>query len=245
MAIQNGNTPSKQKPFNAAVHFNTDLAEKYDENIRLFCTSYDVLHEMVLNWLRNQPERSKFLSSGAGTGTEILCLGKHFPLWQFTAVDVSASMITTCQKRVTQAGMDNRVKFSIGRVEDFHSTFQFDSASSIFVSHFIKEREDKLKYFGSIAANLKSGAPFILADLFGAKDSDEFQCLSAAWLVSCESQGWSAEVLIKNENHIERDISFIPETELFAILIEAGFEVPVRFYQTYLFGAWITWKRSQ
>lgn len=38
---------------------------------------------------------------------------------------------------------------------------------------------------------------------------------------------------------VERDVAFVPESELVALLKEAGFSNPLRFYQTYLFGGWV------
>jgi hypothetical protein len=39
--------------------------------------------------------------------------------------------------------------------------------------------------------------------------------------------------------HVERDVDFISENDLAALLREAGFATPLRFYQTYLFGGWV------
>jgi tRNA (cmo5U34)-methyltransferase len=37
-------------------------------------------------------------------------------------------------------------------------------------------------------------------------------------------------------------VAFISEGELVALLREAGFATPVRFYQTFLFGGWVAAK---
>jgi len=229
--------PSEQ--FDATTHFDESLAAKYDRRIRLFCPSYDALHQMIVPWLQRLPERSTFLSAGAGTGAEIITLGKCFPSWHFVAVDVSPDMLNACQHRASEAGMANRVVFFNGRLQEYQSPAPFDAASSVFVAHFIKGREEKLAYFRSIAANLKSGGLFVLADLFGDKSSPEFARLLDAWLLSYASHGISAEDLAQDRTHVERDVTFISESELVALLSEAGFATPVRFYQTFLFGGWV------
>jgi len=160
--------------FNVTTHFDESLAAKYDRRIRMFCPSYDALHQMIIPWLQNLPDDVSFLSAGAGTGAEIVTLGKHFPCWSFVAVDVSADMITSCKDRVNNIGMDARVSFFNGRLQDYRSFTSFDAASSVFVSHFIKDRAEKLSYFKSIAENLKIGGIFVFADLFGDKSSAEF-----------------------------------------------------------------------
>jgi tRNA (cmo5U34)-methyltransferase len=225
--------------FNVTAHFDESLAAKYDRRIRLFCPSYDALHQMIVPWLQELPEGSSLLSAGAGTGAEIVTLGKCFPSWRFAAVDVSPDMLNACQSRVSEAGMANRVTFFNGRLQEYQSPAPFDAASSIFVAHFIKGREEKVAYFRSIAANLKPGGLFVLADLFGDKGSPEFARLLNAWLLSYASHGVSAEELAQDHAHVERDVAFIPESELVALLHEAGFATPLRFYQTYLFGGWV------
>jgi tRNA (cmo5U34)-methyltransferase len=228
--------------FDATTHFDESLAAKYDRRIRLFCPSYDALHQMIVPWLQRLPEYSTFLSAGAGTGAEIINLGKRFPSWRFVGVDVSFDMLNACQNRVAEAGITNRATFFNGRLQDYQSPVPFDAASSVFVAHFIKSREEKLAYFRSIAANLKPGGLFVLADLFGDKGSPEFERLLNAWLLSYASHGISAEELAQDQAHIERDVAFIPEGELVALLSEAGFVTPIRFYQTFLFGGWVATK---
>ncbi len=234
--------PQATEQFDASSHFDESLAAKYDRRIRLFCPSYDALHQMIVPWLQSLPEQSSFLSAGAGTGAEIFTLGKRFPFWHFTAVDVSPDMLNACQSRVAEAGMASQVAFFNGRLQEYQSPTLFDAASSVFVSHFIKGRDEKLAYFRSIAASLKPGGVFILADLFGDKGSPEFEQLLNAWLASYASHGVSAEELAQDRAHVDRDVSFIPESELLALLSEAGFDIPVRFYQTFLFGGWVATK---
>jgi tRNA (cmo5U34)-methyltransferase len=229
--------PSEQ--FNVTAHFDESLAAKYDRRIRLFCPTYDALHQMIVPWLQGLPEGSTFLSAGAGTGAEIVTLGKCFQSWRFVAVDVSSDMLSACQYRAAEAKMANRVTFFNGRLQEYQSAAPFDAASSVFVAHFIKGREEKLTYFRSIAANLKPGGLLVLADLFGDKSSPEFTRLLNAWLLSYASHGVSAEELVQDRAHVERDVDFIPEGELIALLNEAGFNKPLRFYQTYLFGGWV------
>jgi tRNA (cmo5U34)-methyltransferase len=228
--------------FDASAHFDESLASKYDCSIRLFCPSYDALHQMLMPWLQKLPEKSFFLSAGAGTGAEIITLGKRFPSWRFIAVDVSSDMLNSCRKRLAQAGLVDRVDFFNGPMQRYQSSALVDAASSIFVSHFIKGREEKLAYFQAIAANLRTGGFFVLADLFGDTNSPEFPRLYDAWLASYASNGISGDELAQDRAHIESDVSFIPENELFSLLRQAGFSTPIRFYQTYLFGGWVTTK---
>jgi len=225
--------------FSVERHFDKSLADKYDRRIRMFCPSYDALHRMILPWFQGLPKDALFLSSGAGTGAEILSLGKMFPSWRFVAVDISTNMIGACQGKAAEAHLNDRVTFFNGRLQDCKLSTPCDAASSIFVSHFIKCREERLSYFRSISANLKMGGVLVLSDLFGDKTSPEFATLMDVWLRSYALHGVSDEELINDRNHINSDVDFITENELILILNEAGFATPIRFYQTYLFGGWV------
>lgn len=111
------------------------------------------------------------------------------------------------------------------------------------MSHFIKGREAKARYFDAIAASLKPSGVFVLADLFGDTGRAAYEQLLDAWLASYASHGVSQHDLANDMAHIERDVSVILEGELIDLLKEAGFDVPIRFYQTFLFGGWMTKKR--
>ncbi len=225
-----------------SAHFDAKLAAVYEMNIRRFCPSYEALHRMLVPWLRELPSNATYLIAGAGTGSEILTLGRAFPNWRFTAVDASAEMLKVCQANVGEAGLTEQVDFFAGKMQTFQATSSFDAASAIFVSHFIRGHDEKLAFFRAVAANLKPGGIFILADLFGDPVSPDFNRIFETWLNFYASHGVAAEELSKSRTHIERDISFIPEEELAALLREAGFTTPVRFYQTFLFGGWIATK---
>lgn len=233
--------PTEQ--FDPTAHFDESLAAKYERRIRLFCPNYDALHHMITRLLQPMEGRAIFLSAGAGTGAEIVNLGMQFPSRRFLAIDVSADMLKACRVRIAQAGMAERVDFFHGCVQEYRSPVPFDAASSVFVAHFIKGREAKLEYFRSIAANLKQGGLFVLADLFGDKGTPQFERLMSAWLLAYASHGVSAEELAKDKTHIERDVDFVPDGELVALLCEASFVSPVRFYQTFLFGGWVATKQ--
>ncbi len=139
--------PQPSNQFNALAYFDKILAAKYDRRIRLFCPSYDALHQMLVPWLASMPEHSLFLSAGAGTGAEILTLGTQFPSWRFIAVDISPDMLTACRQRLLTAGLETRVTFFNGSLQEYQPQELVDAASSVFVSHFIKDRKKNYRTF--------------------------------------------------------------------------------------------------
>lgn len=231
--------------FDVSDHFDETLADKYDNSIRMFCPGYDALHRMMIPFVKELPHHANFLSSGAGTGTEIVTLSKRFPTWRFTAVDPSEDMLNICRKRIEQANGIDRVSFFTGTMQEYENPIAFDAASSIFVSHFIKNTTDKLAYFRSIASCLKPGGVFILADLFGDTNSAEFSPLLDALLASYASHGIAAEKLAQDRAHVEHDIGYRSEYELMELLEQAGFSKPIRFFQSYLFGGWVMTKKDE
>ncbi|MBP0007619.1 MULTISPECIES: class I SAM-dependent methyltransferase [unclassified Roseofilum] len=233
-----------QNQFDVTQYFDENFSAQYDRKIHSFCPSYDALHQMLIPWLQELPENANFLSAGAGTGKEIVNLGKVFPNWSFVAVDASCDMLNACHQRIKNLEMESRVTLVNSKVNDYKFPGGFDGASSIFVAHFIRDKQEKLAYFSSLARNLKPGAILAIADLFGDRETLEFRRLLNAWLMSYARHGISEEQLDRDREHIERDVDFISERELFSLLNQAGFIKPLKFYQTYLFGGWIATRSS-
>ncbi|MFO1414824.1 MAG: methyltransferase domain-containing protein [Burkholderiales bacterium] len=228
----------------AAFDFDESFATGYDAGIRRSCPSYDALHRMIVPWLAGLPADAHFLSAGAGTGAEIVTLGERFPGWRFVAVDPSRDMLGMCRRRANDAGMAARVSYFEGRLEDYRPEAPFHAASSVFVAHFIHGREAKLAYFRAIAASLAPGGTLIFADLFGDRRAPGFAPLFDAWLRSYGAQGIAAEQLAQDRAKAESAVDFVPEDELHALLGDAGFAAPLRFFQTFLFGGWVTTRRA-
>ena len=230
--------------FDVESYFDSALAARYDQGIRLSCPGYDALHRMLVPLLQLLPEQTRFLSAGAGTGGEILSLAARFAQWTFTGVDASADMLEVCRQQALRAGVGDRVRLEYSRMQDYRGAEPFDAAASIFVGHFIRDRAQKQEYFHAIARNLKPGAPFILADLYGDRQAPEFVPLMKAWLLYYISHGATAEKLTADLQHIFDNMDFTPEEELRKLLAAAGFTEVVRFYQNYLFGGWIATRSS-
>jgi tRNA (cmo5U34)-methyltransferase len=222
--------------------FDGAMADRYDEGIRVSCPAYDALHRMIVPWLQTLPADAAILSAGAGTGAEILTLAQGHPGWRFVGVDASADMLHACGRRIAEAGIASAVELHHGPIEQYRAPALFDAASSIFVVNYIHGRERKLAYLRGIAANLKPGAPLVLADLHGNRASPEFVRLLRAWLLMVVAKGVTGENLADLTARILRDIAFVTESEVLELLAEAGFVDTVRFFQAFLFGGWVTVK---
>ena len=228
--------------FEVSQHFDAALAERYERRIRMFCPSYDALHEMIGTLFSRLPKDASILSVGAGTGAEVIRLGTRSPSWRFVAADISPDMLHVCRERVEGQRMSGRVEYFHGRLRDYCPPLPFDAATSIFVSHFILSREERMAHFQAIADSLKPGGLLVFGDLYGDRHSVNFAHLLASWLDGYAAHGVLEMELNKDREHIEHDIAFIPESELLDLLERSGFSRPIRFYQTFLFGAWVGYK---
>lgn len=228
--------------FDVQQHFQRHAA-KYDEGIRLTIPAYEALHAMSHAILRSElPERAEILVVGTGTGMELITLGMANPGWRFMGVDPTEQMIAVCQANVAAAGLSYRVELHQGYVADLPHEASYDAATAILVSHFIEEDNKKRAFFQAISSRLRHGAPLISADLYGDKESAEFQQNFSAWKHFCSLSGMSEAEIEKLFAHVEKDVSFIPEKRRNQLLGQSGFGNTSSFYRALLFGGWVSSK---
>ena len=94
-------------PKNASPQrFDAERAAAYDDRIRRLAPGYDLLQSTVASVLAARlPDDAHLLVVGAGTGAEIVTMGRNVSRWQFTAVDPSPDMLDRCRSRVAEAGL--------------------------------------------------------------------------------------------------------------------------------------------
>ncbi len=226
-------------------YFNASQSSTYDRKIRESIPGYEALHEMTNDLMRTViPRKANILIVGAGTGMEIITLGIANPEWTFTAVDLSEEMLSICRNNVSNAGISSRVNIHCGSVDELGAGQTFDAATSILVSHFIKDTESRAAFFRSIADRMVSGGLLITADITGDKSDPSFELFLRAW---------KAHILNRSEatpQEVEKDfdqsikaVSFRPENEILKILEAGGFTSVCSFYRSLLFCGWIGFKK--
>lgn len=224
--------------------FDAERAAVYDRRIRRLAPGYDALHAMVVSLLSTLlDEDAHVLVVGAGTGAEILRLGRTHPDWRFTAVDPSRPMLDRCREALAGTNVESRVEYICARIEEVNVEGHFDAATAIFVAHFIRDTTAKQQFFQAIAHLLRPQAPFIVADLYRVEPDDTFDTLTTAWRTLLKHNGVSEQEVERTFARIEESISFVEESALERILRGAGFGRLARFYQALLWGAWWTRKR--
>jgi tRNA (cmo5U34)-methyltransferase len=229
---------------NAAKKFDPARAGEYDEQSRIALAGYDACHELAACMLASvlgENRAASVLVVGAGTGQEVLTIGKLEPNWRFTAVDPSAPMVELGQDRVTAAGLAARTEFVLGMVSDLPREARFDAATLIGVFHHLPGDAAKHEILADIAARLKPGAPLIIAG--NRRRYAEHPLMLNAWRQRWRLHGASAEELEAKIGKIQQGAD-PPESEqvIADFLREARFGAPTLFFSSLFWGAWIAFR---
>ena len=210
-------------------------AASYDENYAGTRSLKDALHLGMRAVFADLPEDAKVLCVGAGTGQEVFYLAQTFPKWRFTIVEPASAMLAVCQKKALEQGVSQRCTFHGGYLETLAQSEPFDAATSILVSQFLTEQNDREAFFRAIAGRLQKGGLFINADLAGDMDANNFKSLFKVWT---NMQQLSAEKAEELQGNWKKLVAFVPVPKVEEIISSSGFDNPVLFYQAAFIHAW-------
>lgn len=226
----------------AATKFDPARAADYERQSRIALAGYDACHDLaacLLSAALGADSAARILVVGAGgLGREITMAGQLEAAWRFTAVDPSPSMLDLAMAHVATAGLGPRTIAHLGQVEDLPGD-GFDAATLIGVLHHLPGDAAKAGILAAIAARLKPGAPLILACNHHAYASQPL--LLKAWRVRWRQQGAApAEIEARLATILRGADPPHDEAAVAALLAQAGFESPLRFFGSLFWGAWIT-----
>jgi tRNA (cmo5U34)-methyltransferase len=231
---------------NQTIDFDTNptvATSEYDKMARIALPGYEVMHTMVLACLRSHlPEKANLLIVGAGTGMELVRFAKGNREWQMLGVDPSANMLAVAQEKIQQHNLSERVKLFQGYTQDLPATTLYDAATSILVMHFIPDDGSKLAFLQSIAQRLQSSAVFILVDVFGKTNTDEFEQIVSFVKKYWEEMEIPPEKIVEFLEKINNGVHMISEARVLELLQQAGFDHAIRFYTGLWVGGWVAIK---
>lgn len=227
----------------SARKFDAARAGDYATQSRIALAGYDACHELaacMLSAALGSGGQATILVAGAGgTGQEIVTAGRLEPGWGFVAVDPSPPMLRQALDAAGAAGLGDRVEAVPGLIEDLAPGRTFDAATLIGVLHHLPGDDAKLGLLRALAARLPPGAPLVLAGNHYAYT--EQPLLLAAWGTRWRMQGAApAEVEARLAKILEGADPPHSEAAVAALLAEAGFAPPLRFFSSLFWGAWIT-----
>jgi tRNA (cmo5U34)-methyltransferase len=226
----------------SAAKFDTSRAGEYEQQSRIALAGYDACHELTACMLAaclGSGTTAHILVVGAGgPAKEITSAGKLERNWTFTAVDPSQPMLDIAASRIAEAGLMERTTIRLGSVEELPDDAVFDAATLIGVLHHLPGNEAKRAILRTIAARLKPGAPLILACNYFAYASEPL--LLTAWSERWRMQGATPdEVKAKLAKILQGADPPHSEEAVRALLGEAGFGKPLRFFSSLFWGAWM------
>ena len=222
------------------LQFDKNTATEYDRGIRRTLPTYDAMFRLVQAYFRaNIARQEKILIIGAGGGNELAILGPANPEWKFTAVDPAPPMLELAKLKAEQLNMTDRVTFIEGTIDEVDVNLLHDAATFMLVLHFIADVDEKLQHLKGIRRRLKAGAPFVMATMYGDPDDPAFNELFSLWKAYWLDTTSMTKVEVDEMEKTVRNLSFIPEEEIFRLLQEAGFGNIAKFFSTNMFGGWI------
>jgi tRNA (cmo5U34)-methyltransferase len=232
---------SEQKP---AIVFDKEMAATYDKRTAKFAPIRDALHLLIRTILSELPVNARILCVGVGTGSELLDLAQAFPQWQFTAVDPSTPMLDICRQRVVESGIISRCTFHEGYLESLPPADSFDAVTSLFVSHFIMQPEERSNFFYQIALRLRPQGYLINADVAYDLSSSDYPDILEIWFHMISSAEVPAEEIEKMRQAYGTTVAVLPPATVASIIAAGGFDAPVLCFQSLLMHAWYTRRTS-
>jgi tRNA (cmo5U34)-methyltransferase len=223
-----------------AFNFETDFAKYYDNLARKAFFGYEALFSMMLALLTTSlPDTANVLVVGSGSGAELMAFGSRMPKWKLTGVEPSEQMIRLSQSKLESQNLAERVKLFHGYIGDLPEHEKFDAATLSLVLHFVPDNGSKRLLLQNIANRLKPEAGFVLVDLGGDPESEEFHHLMAGWKNYMVEMGLASEAVESLTRQASKSQFFVHESRIRELLKETGFKDVERFYSAFLASGWI------
>lgn len=174
---------------------------------------------------------------GCGTGNEIERFVQASEPWIITGIDPSVEMIKQANEKFLT---DKNVTLIEGLITDLIIEKKYNAATLLLVLHFLEDNGNKLNILNNIADRLVSGATFVILDITGDKNQIKQNLKILRLLLPA---GLEEEEINSRINRIENELYAVSEERLSELLQEAGFEKPVRFFQSSIYMGWLTKKK--
>ena len=217
--------------------FEDKRATNYNEFVEAWIPNYHYFLSKLPKIL-SQTTNKKLLVAGCGTGNEIAYFIENSKQWEILGVDPSPEMIAQARKKLQEY---KNVSLIEGLISDLNPSQKFGAATLLLVLHFMEDDGTKLNLLKSIAERLENNAPLVLLDITGTKKQlkENLQILRQLLPKTI-----TEEEINNRLYRIENKLKAVSEERLSELLIEAGFEAPLRFFQTSIYMGWITTKRT-
>lgn len=229
----------------AAKKFDLARANEYEKQSRIALAGYDACHELTACVLAAELQslsNPTIMIAGSGTAQEVISIGALEPSWNYVAVDPAPPMMELAERRLSAAGLRERVTFHLGYVSELPIDLKYDAATLIGVLHHLRGDSAKREILDSIALRLKPAAPLVLA--CNHYDYASEPLLLSAWRQRWRMRGATADEIEAMLGKIMQGADPLrSEQEVAAMLSDCGFNAPKRFFSSLFWGAWVATKK--
>ncbi|MEM6725076.1 MAG: methyltransferase [Bacteroidota bacterium] len=215
--------------------FEDQRAAGYDQFVETWIPNYRYFMSKVPRLLRESRDQP-LLVAGCGTGTEIEFLLHEHSSWNITGVDPSPDMI---QQARTRLQAFKSIQLIEGVVKDLEATPSFGAATLLLVLHFMPDDGTKLALLKDIADRMQKNAPFVLLDITGHPEQLRANLQILKQLLPDHVEAAEIENRLYR---IEHKLHPVSEERLGELLVEAGFRLPLRFFQTAIYMGWLCYR---
>ena len=216
--------------------FEKERASNYNQFVEDWIPNYSYFMEKLPKLL-SETDNKDLLVVGCGTGNEIVQFAKADQDWKITGVDPSPEMINQAKERLAK---HENIELIEGLVSDLSQDRKYGAVTLLLVLHFLEDNGQKLDLLRQIAQRLKTEAPLVMLDITGDQKQMKTNLKVLKQLLP---NSLDKELLQNRLQRIENDLHYVPEERLMELCQEAGFERPIRFFQTSIYMGWITWKK--
>ncbi|WP_421754106.1 class I SAM-dependent methyltransferase [Croceimicrobium sp.] len=216
--------------------FENERATGYNQFVETWIPNYHYFLDRLPKLLSDTDQKD-LLVVGCGTGNEIERFVKAPEQWTITGIDPSPEMIKQAKDKLH---FYNKVSLIEGLVSKLDMEKKYSAATLLLVLHFLDDKGNKLNLLKDIADRLVSGATFVILDITGDKKQIQ-QNLKVLKLLLPE--GLDEEQINNRLNRIGNELFTVSEQRLSELLQEAGFEAPLRFFQSSIYMGWLTKKK--
>ena len=216
--------------------FENERATGYNQFVETWIPNYQYFLDRLPKLLQ-ETNPKELLVVGCGTGNEIERFTQTSEHWEITGIDPSPEMIKQAREKLQRY---KNVKLIEGLLADLDVKKKYSAATLLLVLHFLDDNGEKLKLLTLIAERLVSGAPFVMLDITGDKNQIKSNLKILRLLLP---DGLDEEQISNRLTRIENDLHYISEKRLSELCTEAGFEPPLRFFQSAVYVGWLTKKK--
>jgi len=227
---------ANDKQMNKVEIFENERATGYNQFVETWIPNYHYFLDHLPKLL-SETNQKDLLVIGCGTGNEIERFLQAPEQWKITGVDPSPGMIKQAREKLQT--YDNITLFE-GLVADLDIEKKYSAATLLLVLHFLEDDGNKLNLLKDIAERLVSEGVFIMLDITGDKNQIK-QNLKVLRLLLPD--GLAEDQISNRLNRIETELFPVSEERLSELCTEAGFEPPLRFFQSSIYMGWLTRKK--